>query len=101
MDIKLPRDAKGPRPKFFADEPAADRLLTMVMTLAGELAVIRERLDTVERLAAQKGLLSDVEIDAFEPSIEVQEDREAWRQQYLDRLFRVLSDDAGSADTRD
>ena len=47
--------AKGRRPYFF-DDPAVDKLLAMTMALAGELAVTRERLDTVERILAEKGL---------------------------------------------
>ena len=41
--------AKGARPKYFED-PATDRLLSIVMALAGEVAVVKERLDSVERL---------------------------------------------------
>lgn len=98
MTIKLPRDAKGKRPDFFPAEPAADRLLTMVMALAGELAVVRERLDTIERLAAEKDLITNADIEAYEPSITVLEEREASRQQFLDRLFQVLNDEMNAPD---
>ena len=97
MNIHLPRSAKGKRPKFFAAEPAADRLLTMVMSLAGEVSVLRERLDTIECLATDKGLMTAAEIEAYEPSIADQERREAWRQNFLDRLFQVLTDEVNEA----
>ena len=35
--------AKGARPKYF-DDPAIDRLLSIVMALAGEVAVVKDRL---------------------------------------------------------
>ena len=90
---KLPRNAKGERPDFFPDEPAAQRLMSVVMALVTEVAVLRERLDTVEKLAADNGVLGEADIEAFEPTIEQREARETWRQEYLDRVLHVLSDE--------
>ena len=45
----LPRTVRGKRPQFF-DLPGLDEALSMIMVLAEELAVLRDRLDTVERL---------------------------------------------------
>ena len=53
----MAKKAKGKKPTFFAD-PQVDKLMAIVMALAGEVSVLRERLDTVERLAENKGLLS-------------------------------------------
>ena len=91
--VKIPRHAKGKRPEFFPDEPAADRLMTILMSMVTEVAVLRERLDTVERLAATKGVMSAAEIDEFEPDLAVREAREAWRQEYLDRVLQVLANE--------
>jgi len=92
-DFKLPRHAKGDRPAFFPGEPAADRLLGMVMTLATELAVVRERLDTIERITAARGMDLAAEVDGYEPPIGVREAREAWRQAFLDRLLKMLGEE--------
>ena len=89
--FSISRTAKGKRPAFFPDEPAADQLLGMVMTLAGEVAVLRERLDTVECLAAGGKAISAESIEAYEASLADRERREAWRQQFLDRLFQGLA----------
>lgn len=62
--IKLKRKAKGKRPFYFND-PDVDRLLSMLMALAGELAVTRDRLDTLERVGASKGLFSADDIEAM------------------------------------
>ncbi len=91
--IRMPRHAKGKRPKFFPEEPAADRLMTILMALVTEVAVVRERLDTFERLADEKGVVSREDIEAYEPSIEAREEREGWRQTYLDRILQVLADE--------
>ena len=90
---KLSRHAKGKRPDFYPDEPGAERTLGILMALVTEVAVLRERLDTIEQVAAAKGLLSSEDIENFEPSIEQREARETWRQAYLDRVLHVLSDE--------
>jgi len=51
------RRAKGKRPQFL-DDPAVERVMSIAMSVAAELAVARERIDTLERLLAQKGILS-------------------------------------------
>jgi primosomal protein N'' len=81
--------AKGRRPYFFAD-PAVDKLLAMTMAIAGELAVTRERLDTVERILAEKGQLSAAEIDAWRPDEQAKQERAALRQDYIARVLMIL-----------
>ena len=44
----------------------------MIMGLAGEVAVLHDRSDTLERLLQTKGLVKQSEIDTFEPSSQVQ-----------------------------
>ena len=46
------KKATGKRPAYFED-PAIDRLVSIVMAVVGELAVTRERLDTGEQPAAR------------------------------------------------
>jgi polyhydroxyalkanoate synthesis regulator phasin len=89
--------AKGRRPYFF-DDPAIDKLLTIAMALAGELAVARERLDTVERILAQKGLLTPDEIDAYRPDEASKEERAAWRADYIARVLRILQNEYEALD---
>jgi len=84
--------SKGKRP-YFMRVPEAERVLNVVLALAQETAVLHERMDTLERLLEAKGLLARAEIDAFGPSIEVVNQRSAWSQAYLSRLFRVFEQD--------
>jgi hypothetical protein len=56
---------KALHPHFF-DDPNVDRLMTMVMNLAAEVSVLRERLDTHEQVAAEKKLFTPADIEAFE-----------------------------------
>lgn len=80
----------GPRPHFLTD-PDSDRLLAMVLALSGQLSTVYERLDTLERLLADKQILSPDEIDSYEPAPEVAQGRLAWNEIFVRRLLRVLS----------
>ena len=89
MAKKLQRKARGERPYFF-DDPSVDKVVAMVMGLAGETAVMRDRLDTIERLLEQKGLLKQREIESYRPDAQVQAERSAWREQYLSEILRII-----------
>jgi len=86
---KLPRKAKGERPYFFED-PAVDKLLAMLMALAGEVSVLRDRLDTVERLAQEHDLFKQTDIESYRPSDEVLVARAARREEFLSEITRIV-----------
>jgi hypothetical protein len=73
-------------------DPAEDRLLAMIAALASEVAMLRERLDTVERLAEAGGALSRPDIESFAPSPEATAERDALRQRSIEKIFRPLRD---------
>ncbi len=81
--------AKGKRP-FFLDNPEVEKVLSITMAVAGELAVTRDRLDTIERLLDAKGVLSTAEIDAYVPDAAAEAERGAARQEYIARILRIL-----------
>lgn len=81
--------AKGKRPQFFEDADN-ERLLSILMAVAGELAVTRERLDTMERLLEKKGLVSQQEIETFTPSSDEAEARGLIQQEYIARILRIV-----------
>ena len=60
----------GKRPWFFA-HPDVERVLTITMAVATELAVLRQRLDTVERLLDERGTVSRADIEAYAPDKDV------------------------------
>jgi AmiR/NasT family two-component response regulator len=65
----------------------------MVAALAGELAVTRERLDTVERLAQAAGLFGPPEVEAFAADNEQAQARDAIRQGIIAHVFAPLKTD--------
>lgn len=81
--------AKGRRPSFF-DDPNVDKLLAIIAALSGEVAVLRQRLDTHERLAAARGLYTPADIEAYVTTVEDDDERAHWRAEFLARVFRVL-----------
>ncbi len=90
----------GKRPWFLDRE--VERALAIGMAAVQELAVTRQRLDTVERLLEAKGLLSQAEIDAFRPDADQAAERGLWMQEYLARVLRIVQQEgeAIAADAR-
>jgi hypothetical protein len=82
--------ALGDRPRYF-DDPAADQLMAMVMALGTELAVTRERLDTVERLLEQRQVLDRSAIDAYRPDATAKTARANLHQEFLRRFLRPIT----------
>ena len=81
--------AKGKRPKYL-DENANDHLLAMVMVLAEELAVTRERADTLERLLEAQGVVSRDAIETYIPDSEIGAERQVKHSEFISRLLRSL-----------
>jgi hypothetical protein len=92
--MSLRRDARGKRPQFYAD-PAMDQAMAMILVLAEEFSALRDRLDTVERVASAAGLADAVE--AYVPPQDVLELREQRRQAFLARLYYLARKDASDA----
>jgi len=91
-DHDVKRTIKGRRPQFF-DDPAVDQLHGMVMAMATEMAVLYERIDTMERIAGAKGVMMREELARYRPDEQAQAEREAWRQRFLGRLFYLYRED--------
>jgi hypothetical protein len=90
------RDAKGKRPQFY-DSPALDQMMSMLMVLAGEVSVLADHIDSLERVAARSGLDLAGGIATLELDQAALEEREARRQAMLDRLFYVTRKQAAEA----
>lgn len=86
--VRISRTAKGQRPQNFSD-PAIEKVLGIALSLAGELSVVRERLDTLERLIEKQGLVPRSAIEGFQPTPEEKAERARLRTEYLDRVLQV------------
>ncbi len=82
----------GKRPYFFT--PEVERVLAITMAVSQELAVTRQRLDTVERLLAAKGILTKADVDDFVPTKAQADERGLWNQEYVVRVLRIIQQEA-------
>lgn len=83
------KKAKGKRPQFF-ELAESERLMSILMAVVEELAVTRERLDTVERLLEASHALNRQDIEDFHPSTDAARERGLMNQEYIARVMRVL-----------
>ncbi len=90
------RHATGKRPQFY-DTPGLDAAMSMIMVLANEICVLRDRLDSAERVAKASGLDLAAGIEALQFDQDALEEREQRRQDFLQRLFYLQLKDADEA----
>ena len=91
-----PRKAAGPDRLTYFDSGDTDRVMAIVIALVSEVAAIRERLDAHERVAAAGALPAGAVVEAYRPDGPTEAEREAWRDGYIRRLFRVITEDIES-----
>jgi hypothetical protein len=84
--------AKGKRP-FFFENPDTERVMNITLALMQEVAVMRERLDTVERLLERDGSVTRAAIEAYEPNREEAAERGLLMQEFIARCLRILQQD--------
>jgi hypothetical protein len=82
------RKPAGKRPYFL--NPEVERVMAITMAVVQELAVARERIDTLERLLAAKDIITKDSIESFVPTADQAAERGLWTQEYLARVFRIL-----------
>jgi hypothetical protein len=80
---------QGKRPYFF-DDPAVERVLAITMAVAQEVSVLRERLDTIERLLEKNGSLKRGDIERYEPDPVSATERAEWQRMYIARVLRIV-----------
>jgi hypothetical protein len=92
VEVKLPRASKGKRSRFF-DDPAIDQMMTFLLEFMAEFSALRERQDTVERLLAEKGVVTAEDIEAYRPDPAVEAERGKWNDAFIRRVMRLHSPD--------
>ncbi len=74
---------------FFRD-PTVDRMLGVVMELAAEVYVLRDRLHTVEQLLQRSGALDLTELERYEPTDTERAQRLAERDALIARILAPM-----------
>ncbi|MFT3967034.1 MAG: hypothetical protein QM690_14235 [Sphingobium sp.] len=80
--------AAGKRPYFLDEE--VETVLAITMAAVQELAVARQRIDTLERLLEGKGVLSRKEIETYTPDPAAAVERALFNQEYIARVLRIV-----------
>ena len=79
-----------PEPTYFTD-PVLDRVTGMVMALAAEVWVLRDRNRALEKILEGSGALAPGALDRYQPSAEeaaaVARDRDAFVKALMDHLL--------------
>jgi hypothetical protein len=87
------RHARGARPKFYT-EPGLDQAMSMILVLASELSVLRDRIDAIERVGTRHGIDFAKEIDGLTLDQAALDAREERRQSLLQRLYYLVRKEA-------
>ena len=88
----------GKRPYFF-DDPAVERVLAVTMAVAQEVSVLRERIDTMERLLEQGIPFKRADIEAYEPDPAAATERAEWQRMYIARILRIVQQELEALNT--
>jgi hypothetical protein len=100
-ETSRPRKAIGPERPVYFNAGDIDRVMAILLALASEVSAMRDRIDTHERLA---GAGIPPELDAVESYVAdapANAARDAWRDAYIRRLFRVITEDVESFHMRE
>ena len=80
---------------FFPD-PNVDRVLGVVMELAAEVYVLRDRLTTVERVLERGGSLDRAELESYQPTPDERAQRLAERNALIARILAPMTAESDS-----
>jgi len=97
--MSLQKGAKGERPRYFAD-PGIDKVLSMTMALTGEVAVMRDRLDSLERLLEADQPVSREALDGYVPDDATRAERDHWRARFLEIVLRAVHQEREALERR-
>ena len=97
--MTVTRTVRGKRPKIYPTD-GQDHMMAMIMALVQEVAVLRDRVDLVERVAESKGIILSKEIESFVLDQSALEEREVWRNEYMARIFAIFEQEAAELEAK-
>jgi hypothetical protein len=78
---------------YFLDHPNIDKVMKVVMALAQETYVNRDRLALVEKILDDQGVLRREDLDRYQPSDDEQRAIEARRDDFVASILRPIVED--------
>jgi len=78
---------------FLDEEPAVDRVMKVVVALARETYVLKDRLGIVERKLDEKGVVTRSDLDEFKPTPEEEKEILAARDAFVESILSPIVTD--------
>jgi hypothetical protein len=75
----------------FLDSPYSDNLMTVVLGLGAEYWAMRRRMMVLEKLLADKRVVDEKAIEAYNPSAAEKVVWDAERDDFIERIYSVLT----------
>jgi hypothetical protein len=91
MTASPPNRPTGHQPVYF-DDPAIDQLHAALLSMATELAVALDRIDTLERLLERHAGVTREQIEGFAPDAAIAAERAARHADLAARLLKPFRD---------
>ena len=95
------KTAKRDEPELQLFEDAStDRMAQMLLVMAAELHVLRDRVKCMEFLLSERGVLTSSQLDAFSPNADQAQVLQTERDAFVSHLFEVMDGRAKSTSGR-
>jgi hypothetical protein len=78
------------REQQFFEDPVVDRLMGVVMALAAEVYIIKDRERALEQVLADKGIIGSDAVESFKPASPDQESSGKERDAFVSRIFESI-----------
>lgn len=82
--------------RTYFSQPELDRVVGLVMQLAAEVHTAQARCRALESLLVREGVLEAGAVDAFTPTTDERAGLDAARDDLVQRLLRILTEDGPS-----
>lgn len=82
-----------PKDYFLDEEPTIDRVMKVVIALARETYVLKDRLGVVERTLDDKGVLTRADLDAYQPTPDAEKEILADRDTFVESILSPIVSD--------
>ena len=76
----------------FFETPGVDMIYRTCLALAEELAVTQDRLDTLERVLSERGLIEGQGVDQFEPDAEAESEKRRIAARLSEKVLAPIKD---------
>lgn len=83
------KNAQGRRPQFL-NTKTEEHLMSMTLALMQELAVTRERLDTLERMLDKNGTIARDDLEDYRPDADAETERQSAQRRLISTVMRSM-----------